>query len=505
VSTVTGWLADLAAAHGEAEALVEPGGDIVSFASLENRVAALAGGLRSAGLKRGDRIASLMPNGITTIELFLAAARIGAVTIGVNTRYRVSDLRHVLSRGRPRLLVSTRDFLGIDFVSLIGAALGDLADPPVVVWPDELNQLRGASPMQTDDARATDLLVAFTTSGTTGQPKLAAHDHQSTLRHLRAAARSFGAHRDSTGLLALPFCGTFGFVSSLAVLAGGGRVVVPPRFEPGDAAILIERYRVTHLNGSDDMVLAVLDQGSDLSSWTQGVQAEFNGRGLDSVAAAEEVGARITGVYGSSETFALLARWPSDGPVALRGRNGGVLVDEAMEVRVVDSGTGDPAAPGVPGELQLRGPSVLSAYVEAEGTVAPPLTEDGWLPTGDMGLVESDRAFVYLARLGDAMRLAGFLTDPAEIELHLLEHPAVTGAVVVGARSKGGSDVAVAFVTVSRSVEEDDVLGHCRRGLANYKVPARVVIVDQFPVVDGPNGVKVRKSELRDVAAQLSL
>lgn len=438
------------------------------------------------------------------MELLLAAARIGAVTIGVNTRYRIDDLRHVLTRARPRLLVSAGNFLGTDFRDVVGPALEGLAHPPAVLWPDHLEDLRDAAPMIEDDADPADLLVAFTTSGTTGAPKLAAHTHETTIAHLRAAARSLQVGPGSTGLMTLPFCGTFGFVALLAVLAGGGRMIVPPRFEPSSAAELVERFRVTHLNGSDDMLLAVLEQGRDCSSWRHGVQAEFTGRGLESVRAAETVGARLTGVYGSSETFALLARWHPDDEAAVRGRNGGILVDEAMEVRAVDIATGRPVPAGEAGELQLRGPSVLSAYLEPEAEVAPPLTDDGWLGTGDLGTVESRGAFVYLARLGDALRLAGFLTDPAEIEQHLLRHEAVTGASVVGAHSKTGADVAIAFVTLARATEEEELLEHCRRGLANYKRPARVVIVESFPVVDGANGVKIRKADLRSWAASLS-
>jgi acyl-CoA synthetase (AMP-forming)/AMP-acid ligase II len=234
------------------------------------------------------------------------------------------------------------------------------------------------------------------------------------------------------------------------------------------------------------------------------VQAEFTGRGLDVVARAEVVGARITGVYGSSETFALLARWSPADPVAVRSAKGGVPVDQATEVRAVDTQTGRPVPAGEPGELQLRGPSVLGAYLVADGTVPPPLTPDGWLPTGDLGTVDPDGRLVYLARLGDTLRLAGFLTDPAEIEQRLLGHPAVTGAQVVGAPSAHGGEVAVAFVTVAPETEEEDLVAHCRRGLANYKVPARVVVVDAFPTVDGANGVKIRKAELRQRATTLA-
>jgi acyl-CoA synthetase (AMP-forming)/AMP-acid ligase II len=190
------------------------------------------------------------------------------------------------------------------------------------------------------------------------------------------------------------------------------------------------------------MVLGVARSGADLSSWRRGVQAEFTGQGLASVRAAEDVGALVSGGYGSSETFAIMFFEPANLPTEERTRSGGFPLDPASEARFVD------------GEMQLRGPCVTNAYLVEEGTESPPLTDDGWFCTGDLGVVEDDGSFTYLARLGDALRLSGFLTDPAEIEQHLRTHPAVTGAQVVGAPLDGKGDVAVAFVTVSSPVEE---------------------------------------------------
>jgi fatty-acyl-CoA synthase len=281
-------------------------------------------------------------------------------------------------------------------------------------------------------------------------------------------------------------------------------VIIPSRFNPAEAATLAERYAVTHLNGSDDMLLAVMDQGRDLGRWRHGMQAEFAGRGEEAVARAELIGARITGAYGSSETFAVLTRWLPSDPAAVRHRMGGVPVDPATKVRTVDTTTGAVLPAGESGELQLRGPSVLSAYLVEHGTAPPPLTADGWFPTGDLGRVQPDGGFLYFARLGDTLRLAGFLTDPAEVEQHLLAHPAVNGAQVVGAPKQGGGEVAVAFVLATGGVDEAALLSHCRHGLANYKVPARILLVDAFPTVDGANGVKIQKAELRERAARLA-
>jgi acyl-CoA synthetase (AMP-forming)/AMP-acid ligase II len=475
--------------HGGRPAVVDPlDGRGRSFAELRADVRRLSARLHAAGVGPHDRVASLLPNGPTGIELPFAVGRLGATTIGVNTRSRAADLRHVLERGRPRILAARREFLGIDFEAIVAEARSGLTDPPSVLWEEEL-----VEPVEEDDggdgARPTDLLVAFTTSGTTGRPKLAAHDHVSTIRHLAATARWLEVDSRSVTVLLVPFCGTFGFVSALSVLAGGGCVVVPDHFDPVECAALARRHRATHLNGSDDMLLAIMDQDRGLSTWRRGVVADFTSQAEACVRRAEPTGTRLTGVYGSSETFALLAGWSPAEPALERARSGGRMVDGSMEARVVD------------GELQVRGPSVLQAYLAEEGTAPPPL-DDGWLATGDLA-EERRGGFVFVARMGDALRLAGFLTDPAEIEQHLVTHPAVAAAQVVGVTGPGGREVAVAFVTLHQPVMEAGLIEHCSRDLANYKVPARVAIVDAFPTVDGPNGVKIRKADLRAMAADL--
>jgi fatty-acyl-CoA synthase len=504
-TTLATWIDAIADAHLDAPALTvafPPGdngtgpsqpdaGQSVTYGELAGRCRRLAAGLSATGLARGDRIASMLPNGERPVELLLAAARLGAVTIGVNTRFRSEDLRHVLQRGKPKLLVAAGEWLGIDFEGVISGAVAGLDQPPAVIWDHQLEPLYDTAELASDLAAPSDLLVAFTTSGTTGKPKLAAHSHTSTIAHVTSASRSLSVGPASIGLLVLPLCGTFGFVTAMSVLAGGGHLVLSQRFDPARTAELIEQYGVTHLNASDDMILAVVEQDRDLTSWRHGVTAEFTGRGLESVKAAERAGARVTGVYGSSETFALLARWPEDQPAELRARAGGRFVDPAHEVRIVE------------GEIQFRGPSVLDAYLAEDETLPPPLARGGWFATGDLGESDGPGEFRYVARMGDALRLRGFLTDPAEIEQSLMDIPGIEGAQVVGTAGPGGGDVAVAFVVATRDIDEQEMLSHCRQGLANYKVPARVVAIHEFPTVDGPNGVKIRKAELRRLAAEL--
>ena len=501
--TLPGWLSQLAERYGDAEALVEPAGEVRTFGELGRRVTALSETLAEAGVRRGGRVAYLLPNSALVIEQFLAATRLGAVSLGINTRSRVHDLRAVLGRARPGHLIAARSFLSIDFQAMIAEAFDGLEHRPAVLWSDRLERVPRRDPGLPDCAHASDLAVAFMTSATTGTPKLPAHTHQHVVAHLRAAGKAARVSPGATSLLVLPFCGTFGFVSAMSALSGGGRVVLPPRFTPASAAELIDRFGVTHVNGSDDMLIAITGQGGKLTSWRYGVVAEFTGHGERAVAAAGERAARITGVYGSSETFALLTMRAPDKPVEQRWRAGGIFAVGDMEVRIAEAD--DPAeASAAMGEIQFRGPSLPDAYLQADGTLPPSLTDDGWFSTGDLGHLDEDGGFTYVARKDDALRLAGFLVDPAEIERFLERNPGVNQAQVVGVVKDDGREVAVAFVT-AHDTDDIQLLEYCQAGLANYKVPARIVIVDELPAVDGANGTKLMRSTLRRAAADLLL
>jgi fatty-acyl-CoA synthase len=232
--------------------------------------------------------------------------------------------------------------------------------------------------------------------------------------------------------------------------------------------------------------------------------ANFAGLAAQGVARADQVGARLTGLYGSSECFALMAAWSPDDPLPARAQAGGVPISPAIEVRAVDPASGAVLAPEQPGELQVRGYNVLRGYLNNPQATAAAFTSDGWFRTGDLGSMRREGGFVFSARLKDTLRLRGYLVDPAEIEEHLAQHPAVEAAQVVGIDRPGEGEVAVAFVRLrpGRSANEADLVEHCARGLAGYKAPRRVIVVDEFPSVDGPNGVKIQKARLRELAAQ---
>ena len=517
----------VAAARPGRPAVVDQTGTRLTHGQLADRAEAAGRGLGAIGLGPGDHLGVFLPNRATWLVAALGAAQVGVGVLGLNTRFRQTELDHLLGvAGVDTVLVAER-FLGIDATELMGT----LARPPrlLVSGPEPApegaigwSEVEAGGPLLARPAEAADPLIGFTTSGTTGLPKIAMHTQAQTLAHARAVTASFGLDEDTVTLIPLPLCGAFGYTMAIPTLLAGGQVVLHETWAPDAAVADLVDQGVTWFSASDDMLLSVAADPSfePDTTWTTGGFADFTNSGREAVRRLDELTGgrtRLAGLYGSSEGFALMATFDHHAGIEERSANGGYLVGSEMEVRACDPETGSPLPHHQPGELQFRGPNLVDGYLNQPEASSRAFTDDGWYRSGDLGhTIEPDhrghQGFVFLARLGDSLRLRGFLCDPAEIERHLETHPAVDLAQVVGVSTPGQGDRAVAFVRLvappagewdGTGVDEAALADHCGQGLANYKRPERIVLVDDFPVTDGPNGIKIRKVELRDRAAAL--
>ena len=472
------------------------------LAEASDRAAAL---LSSLGLMRGDVVALWLPDGPAWLQFLFAAASQGILVVPISTRYRRAEARHVVAVSRAKAVVAASNFLGMAFTQIVRDMRGEVATLQHIVEVGDPTRFHaGLDGHVTPTGQAEDLLCTFSTSGTTGAPKLAVHDQQSCRAHAITAASAFNIRPGDKTLCALPLYGVLGFFQALATLAGGGACVLMPVFNAADAASAIERHGVTHMFGSDGMLDAVLNTpAANLSTWRAGGFADFAGLTDRVMRTAEDRwGLRLVSLYGSSECFSLMAaRSPSE-PIEARSLPGGRPISSAIAFRLVDLENGAPVAPGTAGELQIRGYNVMQGYLNNESATAQAFTADRWFRTGDLAYAQDD-GFVFLSRIGDGLRLRGYLVDPTEIEAFLCRHPTVAAAQVVGVRRPGEGDVAVAFVCGDRQISEAELLSYCRDGIANYKIPRRIVQLDAFPVIEGPNGTKIRKAALRERAAEI--
>ena len=453
--------------------IVLPDGTSTAAAEIARRGRELAGHWLSNGLTVGDRVAVWMPNGATYLEALAGCAAGRLVVVSVNTRFSAEEAQALIVRSGTKLVVDAS-------------------------WRRPQGGAPGPSPG--GSAMADDPFVVFTTSGTTSRPKLVLHTQGSIAKHGHDTAGAFGYTADDVALIAMPFCGTFGLSGLTAALAANSTIVLEEHFDAVATAELIVRHGVTVVNGSDDMYHRLLSAGADLSSIRIGGYARFNSSLEGIVERGERVGARLTGLYGMSEVQALFAiRDPSGNP-SERALAGGTMASAQASFRIEA------------GELWLRGPSMFAGYLADGGAaIDTQLTEsafsDGWFRTGDVaeGPAASDdtnRTFTYVTRMGDALRLGGFLVSPADVEQRILEVSGVTQALVVAVDLPTGARP-VAFVVAPDGVDEADVIAHCATRLARYKVPVRVIVLEEFPTTPSANGNKIQNAKLREMAKAL--
>ncbi|WP_084216727.1 AMP-binding protein [Xenophilus azovorans] len=466
------------------------------------RAAAL---LHAMGLRRGDAVCVWLPDGGAWLQLLFACAHLGVLMVPVSTRLRRDEARHIVASAQARAIFVPRQFLNFDYpgtARAIQAELPGVREVRVVDVPERFIPVERELPDVPAGGQPDDPLCTFSTSGTTGRPKLAVHSQGGIARHALNVARRTEIGPGSVMLCGLSLYGVLGFVQMAGALAGGAPCVFLQVFDAGRAAQAIRAHGVTHLFGSDGMLAPIWDAlGPAPTTLRWCGFAEFAGLGAAVVARAErDWGVRAFGLYGASECFALAATGlPGEDPETRR-LPGGSPIAPGIAFRIVDLDAGEPLADGEKGELQMRGYHVMQGYLHNPDATRAAFTADGWLRTGDLAVGRGGR-FVYLSRLKDSLRLKGYLVDPSEIEAFLGTHAAVEDAQVVAVTQPGIGDVAVAFVrTNGAAVQEAELLRFCKAGMANYKVPQRILQVADYPSMEGPNGTKILKNKLREIA-----
>jgi fatty-acyl-CoA synthase len=302
----------------------------------------------------------------------------------------------------------------------------------------------------------------------------------------------------------LPFCGTFGMTSLLGFIAAGATVHVLDAFEAATAQKILGAHKITHAFGSDEMfrrILALTDEQCPFPHLEVCGFAAFQPGWRELATEAEARGLPLFGLYGSSEVQALFSIARSSDAFADRIEGGGWPMSPEAKVRVRDTETGELAAQGVSGEIEINAPSCFLGYFNNPDATRDAITTDGFFRTGDIGRLR-DGAFVYETRAGDAMRLGGFLVAPGEIEDELKSCAGVADAQVVAVDLKGQARCVAFVIPAGTSPQQEVLTARLRERLAGYKVPARIYVVDAFPVTDSANGVKIQRAKLRTMAME---
>jgi fatty-acyl-CoA synthase len=272
----------------------------------------------------------------------------------------------------------------------------------------------------------------------------------------------------------------------------------------------IRKHRVTHTYANNESILKLFEAAAspaDFESCKLFGFASFSPAINSLLEQAERNHVELTGLYGSSELQALVAAQPTDaslGDTSVRYLSGGRLIHPEARVRTSDPETGRTLKQGESGEIEIYSPSRMVGYLDQPEATKKALTPDGYFKTGDLGYAISDRQFVFQTRMGDSMRLSGFLVNPAEIEQAIEKLPGIKACQVVGG-TLGTKILPVAFVILQDGAQHDPTgwTQACKRIIAGYKVPVHFEVVTVFPSVESANAVKIQKNKLRDMADAL--
>jgi acyl-CoA synthetase (AMP-forming)/AMP-acid ligase II len=528
--TVPRLVEDAATRHASTEALVD--GDLrLTYEQLAPEVDRYARGFVAAGLEVGDRVGVWGPNCAEWMLAALGVLRAGGVIVPLNTRFKGGEAAYILRNSGAVLLVTVRGFLGFDYPAMLRdeevvplsqiLLLRDesadrdverMAPVPIVGLADFLDAGERVDPMTTSARagalRPDDISDVIFTSGTTGHPKGAVTTHAQSLRTFGTWASIVGLGSGDRYLIVNPFFHTFGYKAGiLACLMAGATVVPEPVFDTAAVLRRVEAERISVLPGPPTLYQTLLgdpDRGKhDLTSLRLGV----TGAAVVPVelvrAMGDELGfTTVLTAYGLTESCGTVTMCRRSDPPEVVARTSGRAIP-GLEVRIVADGKEVPT--GEPGEIVVRGYTVMSGYWGNAEATADTIDADGWLHTGDIGVMDAQGNVTITDRVKDMYVVGGFNAYPAEIEAILRGHEAVGQAAVVGVPDERMGEVGCAYIVpVAGALSGDSdeqadelgrtILGWSRGAMANYKVPRGVVLVDALPV--NASG-KVLKRELR--------
>ncbi|MER5255046.1 FadD3 family acyl-CoA ligase [Streptomyces sp. NPDC002855] len=524
--SIPGLVRAAAERYGDREAVVD-GRTRISYGELGRRVERAAAACMANGVNSGDRVAVWAPNTLDWIVSALGAVTAGAVLVPLNTRFKGAEAAYVLQRSRAKLLFVTGTFLGTSYVASLRRAategkgegplpglphleqvvvLSDDAPEDFRAWKDFLASGDGVSGRDVrgradgvDGAAPSDIIY---TSGTTGRPKGAVITHAQTLRCYGIWSELAGLREGDRYLIVNPFFHTFGYKAGIiACLMRGATMIPQPVFNVDTVLANVAAERISVLPGPPTLHQSLLDHPARDQHDLSALRLVVTGAAVVPLQLVERLRAElhiatVLTAYGLSEASGIVTMCRQGDAARVIASTSGQAIP-GTEVRVVSPG-GEALSPGHPGEILVRGHNVMQGYFEDPAETKKAVTPDGWLRTGDVGVLDEVGNLRITDRIKDMFIVGGFNAYPAEIEQLIGVHPQVADVAVIGVPDPRLGEVGKAYVVrrPGAVLTSDDLIAWSRREMANYKVPREIEFVTELP--RNASG-KVLKRELREL------
>lgn len=509
----------------------------ITFRMAKEKVDLLAKGLLRLGVKKGDKIAVWLPNIPEFLITWIAASKIGAPLIPINTRYKAREFEYILRNCDATTLLFIPEFLKNDYLEMVRTvcpeidscapgrlvsknfpllknliAVGGKRQEGTFAYDDVLESGRAVTKHDLDEmerrVRVEDELVIVYTSGTTGNPKGAVHTHY-ILKNEYRICNWRNLDENDKFLAFLPWFHVGGGFSQICpCLITGGTLVIMSSFDPAEAMRLIDKEKITQLDGIPTHFIMLLDHPEfgkhDFRSlkggWVGGAPVTRE----VAMGMIQRLGLKeMVVVYGMTETTSVTTFTKVgdtiDHIISTDGLPISMLDDvPGFEVKVDDPAIHVELPPGREGEICVRGDIVMKGYYKNPEDTEKAIDGDGWFHTGDLGIKFDDGYLKLTGRVKDMFIVGGSNAYPAEIESFISAHPKVKMVQVVGVPERRLGEVGAAFIELKEGEKatEGDIIGFCRGRMANFKVPKFVVFLKEADWPLTPSG-KVKKFILR--------
>lgn len=491
---------------------IEEGGAVSSFAALETARRTAARAFIAAGIEEGDRVAIWAPNMGEWVVAALGLQSAGGVLVPLNTRFKGREAAQILRASRARILVTVRGFLGFDYPAMLagedlpdlerlvilkGEAGADLSFADFLARGDAVSEeaaaarLAGIGP---DDP--SDMLF---TSGTTGLPKGVVSAHGQTLRTIETWSGVVGLTEQDRFLIVNPFFHSFGYKAGwLACILKGACIMPEAVFDVKRLLDRIEQQRVTVLPGAPTVYQSILGEGGYANRDISSLRLAVTGAASVPVDLIRRMFSDlkfevVLTAYGLTEAPVVTMCAVDDDPETIANRCGKPIPG----IEVICAGNdGKPVPAGSEGEVLVRGFNVMKGYFENDSATHEAIDTQGWLHTGDIGVMDERGYLKITDRKKDMFIVGGFNCYPAEIENIILSRRDIAQAAVIGVPDERMGEVAKAILVPAKgaAIETDEFLAWCRANMANYKAPRQVEILESLPL--NASG-KVQKFMLR--------
>ena len=463
-------------------AVVAGGGPSIPYDQLRVQVESLAERLTEMGIRRGDRVAIALPNGIEMLVSFLAASVAGTAA-PLNPAYKLDEFRFYLDDTRARVLI-----VPSEGAAEARAAAGEKV-PIIETRLDSTGAVQfgaGSSDLSTNldvNPGPPEVALVLHTSGTTSRPKRVPLSHENLMISARRVADTYGLSASDVSLCVMPLFHVHGLVAStLATLSTGGTVVLVPRFSPLSFWSLVRDHRATWYSAVPTIHQLLLSrrkgnarpEGAELLRFVRSCSSALSPQTMTDMETA--FGAPVLEAYGMTEAAHQMASNPL--PPGTR-KAGSVGPATGVQIAILND-SGDLSAPDTRGEVAIKGSSVFAGYEENPEANSVSFT-NGWFRTGDEGFLDAEGYLTLVGRIKELINRGGEKIAPREIDEILTGHPAVAEAVTFGIADPFYGEEVAAAVVLKGAASEAELIRYCGELLADFKCPKKIYLVDAIP------------------------